>query len=131
MFGFLKKKENEEKASVEPVAPQYSEEELLSFKNTIEKLESETDTHLGDASYYEELGLLYNKVNNIEAAINALEKSLEIELSMGEGYKKLMNLYNQKRKEAAIAHDDTSIDYYMGKMDDMRNIAKKVTLTVK
>ncbi|EHI73994.1 Uncharacterised protein [Streptococcus criceti] len=42
-----------------------------------------------------------------------------------------MSLYNQKRKEAARSQDDELIAYYMGKMDDMRNIAKKVTLTAK
>ena len=35
---------------------------------------------------------------------------------MGDGYKRLMSLYNLKRKEAAVAHDDELIEYYMGKM---------------
>ena len=48
---------------------------------------------------------------------------------MGEGYKKLMLLYNSKRVEAAKNRDDDGIDYYMNKLDDMRNLAKKLTLS--
>ena len=77
------------------------------------------------------LGLLYDKVSETDEAIESLERSLEIEPSMGDGYKRLMSLYNLKRKEAAVAHDDELIEYYMGKMDEMRNIAKKLTLTAK
>ncbi len=39
-----------------------------------------------------------------------------------------MSLYNQKRSDAARAGDDQGIDYYMGKMDEMRQIAKQVTI---
>lgn len=42
-----------------------------------------------------------------------------------------MAYYNQKRKEAAIDKDDELIEYYMNKLDEMRNIAKKGTLTSK
>lgn len=54
-----------------------------------------------------------------------------MEISIGEGYKQLMAYYNQKRKEAAIDKDDELIEYYMNKLDEMRNIAKKGTLTSK
>ena len=57
-----------------------------------------------------------------------LEKSIEIKRSIGEGYKKLMSLYNKKRAESARNGDDQGIDYYMGKMDEMRQIAKQVTI---
>ncbi len=60
---------------------------------------------------------------------NFLEQSLANQKSIGDGYKKLMHLYNKKRAEAARAGDDQGIDYYMGKMDEMRQIAKQVTIT--
>lgn len=131
MFGFLKKKENIEKEALVSLQPEYSEDEIIAFKQEISQRESMLEHHKNDASFFEKLGLLYGKVDNIEKSIDMLEKSLSIELSMGEGYKKLMSLYNQKRKEAAVARDDELIEYYMGKMDEMRNIAKKVTLTTK
>ena len=52
---------------------------------------------------------------------------MENKQTIGDGYKKLMSLYNQKRADAARAGDDQrGIDYYMGKMDEMRQIAKQV-----
>lgn len=131
MFSFLKKKENIEKEDLVSLSPEYSEDEIIAFKQEISQRESILEHHKNDASFFEKLGLLYGKVDNIEKAIDMLEKSLSIELSMGDGYKKLMSFYNQKRKEAAVAHDDELIEYYMDKMDEMRNIAKKVILTAK
>ncbi|MFN1222495.1 tetratricopeptide repeat protein, partial [Enterococcus faecium] len=43
-------------------------------------------------------------------------------------YKKLMSLYNQNIADDARAVDDQGIDYYMVKMDEMRKIAKQVTI---
>lgn len=130
MFKFLKKTTKPSSES-QTAPPKYSEEELKKFKQELEDLLQVKEEHLEDAQYFEKLGLLYAQVSQEEDAIKNLEKSLSIKLSMGDGYKKLMSLYNQKRKEAARSQDDELIEYYMGKMDDMRNIAKKVTLTAK
>lgn len=130
MFKFLKKTTKPSSES-QTAPPKYSEEELKKFKQELENLLQVKEEHLEDAQYFEKLGLLYAQVSQEEDAIKNLEKSLSIKLSMGDGYKKLMSLYNQKRKEAARSQDDELIEYYMGKMDDMRNIAKKVTLTAK
>ena len=130
MFDFLKKKDKTTK-KVEEKNYSFTEEEIKSFNREIEQQLAVKEAHLEDATYFENLGLLYDKVSEMDEAIMNLEKSLEIELSMGDGYKKLMSLYNLKRKEAAVAHDDELIEYYMGKMDEMRNIAKKLTLTAK
>ena len=78
---------------------------------------------------YEKLGLNYAQLEQIDAAIESLEKSLDYKLSIGDGYKNLMSLYNAKRAESARNGDDAGIDKYMGKMDDMRQIAKKVTIS--
>ncbi|MCK1211610.1 hypothetical protein MXZ81_08655 [Streptococcus uberis] len=75
--------------------------------------------------------MLYAKLSKMDQSIKMLEKSLSLEISIGEGYKQLMAYYNQKRKEAAIDKDDELIEYYMNKLDEMRNIAKKGTLTSK
>ena len=130
MFDFLKKKDKTTK-KVEEKNYSFTEEEIKGFNREIEQQLAVKESHLEDATYFENLGLLYDKVSEMDEAIMNLEKSLEIELSMGDGYKKLMSLYNLKRKEAAVAHDDELIEYYMGKMDEMRNIAKKLTLTAK
>ncbi|BBC56104.1 hypothetical protein SMNUM_0457 [Streptococcus mutans LP13] len=75
------------------------------------------------------MGLWYAELNEVDTAITNLEMSLDKKLSMGAGYKKLMSLYNAKRAEAARNKDNDAIDYYMAKMDEMRNIAKKLTLS--
>ncbi|KXA10167.1 tetratricopeptide repeat protein [Enterococcus xinjiangensis] len=131
MFGFFKKKENE------PKKRSIKEEKILSPEAT-EKIQSEI-TQLNQeisttqekpklAELYEQVGLKFSELYENDQAIQYLEKSLENKQTIGEGYKKLMSLYNQKRADAARAGDDQGIDYYMGKMDEMRQIAKQVTI---
>jgi len=131
MFDFFKKKKkktNDEKENT------LSEEQLSNINQAIDTKKAEitkaekTVTNAEQAKLYEELGLLYAQKNDDEA-IPTLEKSLELKLSMGNGYKKLMSLYNEKRKEAARNGDDAGIDKYMNKMDEMRAVAKKLTIS--
>ena len=131
MFGFFKKKENK------PKKRSIKEEKILS-PEAIEKIQSEI-TQLNQeisttqekhelAELYEQVGLKFSELYENDQAIQYLEKSLENKQTIGDGYKKLMSLYNQKRADAARAGDDQGIDYYMGKMDEMRQIAKQVTI---
>ncbi|EEV51862.1 MULTISPECIES: hypothetical protein [Enterococcus] len=131
MFGFFKKKENE------PKKRSIKEEKILS-PEAIERIQSEI-TQLNQeisttqekhelAELYEQIGLKFSELYENDQAIQYLEKSLENKQTIGDGYKKLMSLYNQKRADAARAGDDQGIDYYMGKMDEMRQIAKQVTI---
>ncbi|EFF59849.1 hypothetical protein CUO_1124 [Enterococcus faecium PC4.1] len=131
MFGFFKKKENK------PKKRSIKEEKILS-PEAIEKIQSEI-TQLNQeisttqekhelAELYEQIGLKFSELYENDQAIQYLEKSLENKQTIGDGYKKLMSLYNQKRADAARAGDDQGIDYYMGKMDEMRQIAKQVTI---
>lgn len=134
MFGFLKKKKKPEKTE-EKVELSMEEKERLTNENqelmaTIQEIEQIDPIEEKElASLYEKLGLNYAQLEQIDAAIESLEKSLGCKLSIGDGYKKLMSLYNAKRAEAARNGDDAGIDNYMGKMDDMRQIAKKVTIS--
>ncbi|MGM0238251.1 tetratricopeptide repeat protein [Enterococcus sp. AZ103] len=136
MFGFLKKNKEKQPAKLVPEEPQLSETEQEQLKDQIERIkiqvkELEAADPLQDAELaklYESLGLAYEKLSQVDEAILALEKSLDLKLSIGDGYKKLMSLYNAKRAEAARNGDDEGIEKYMNKMDDMRQIAKKVTV---
>lgn len=76
----------------------------------------------------EKLGLVYAQLAKDQEAIQHLEESLALKPSMGDAYKTLLSLYNKKRAEAAKAGDDAGIDYYMGKMDDLRQMAKIRTI---
>lgn len=134
MFNFFKKKREKKEKSSDTKEITLSEEQLAKIDQTISDKQTEIakadDTEEAEqlAKLYEELGLAYAQKNDDEA-IPALEKSLELKLSMGDGYKKLMSLYNEKRKEAARKGDDAGIDKYMNKMDEMRSVAKKLTIS--
>lgn len=136
MFEFLKKKDTNNKInSVSNNKEELSEEEkkeriekISSKKEFLKTFEKESEDLKEVGKIYEEIGLLESDID-IDNAIVNLEKSLEYSPSMGDGYKKLMNLYNKKRAEAAQKGDDDGIEYWMGKMDEMRQIAKKLTIT--
>mgnify|MGYP001174603496 CR=1 FL=1 len=134
MFGLFKnKKKQKEKAdtvaeeALTEEQKEYLMQEIEKVHQEIKSANKEDNEHL--ASLYEKLGLNQAKLNENDQAIASLEKSLEYKLSIGDGYKKLMSLYNAKRAEAAKQGDDSGIDFYMNKMDEMRQIAKKVTIS--
>lgn len=130
MFNFFKKKPKA-KVKSEPVLSDDEkksiEKKLLELMSDLKKIPEEEKKE--KAIFYEQVGLLQGKLNQVDEAINSLEKSLAYQLSIGDGYKKLMSLYNKKRAESARNGDDAGINYYMDKMDEMRQIAKKVTLS--
>lgn len=131
MFGFFKKKEQLKTVKEEITL---SEEEQIALRTQIEQLvqliskENQADV-AKLAALYEELGLKQAILNEIPEAITSLETSLECKKSIGDGYKKLMSLYNQKRAESARNGDNQGIDYYMDKMEQMRQIAKQMTIS--
>ncbi|MFL2072994.1 tetratricopeptide repeat protein [Marinilactibacillus psychrotolerans] len=133
MFGLFKDKNK--KKEVPKVSEEIlTEEQKEQLKKKIEDLNQELKLTAENnpeqlAFICEKLGLAYAKLNQENEAISVLEKSLSYKLTIGDGYKKLMSLYNAKRAEAAKKGDDSGIDYYMNKMDDMRQIAKKVTIS--
>ncbi|MFC6464718.1 tetratricopeptide repeat protein [Marinilactibacillus sp. GCM10026970] len=133
MFGLFKNKGKQKPTSpAKEPEPTLTEEQKVTLLKEVEALRTQAEaTDDSDketkAKLYEKIGLKQAELTQNEEAITSLEKSLEYKLSIGDGYKKLMNLYNAKRAESARNGDDKGIDYYMNKMDDMRQIAKKVT----
>ncbi|MDT2524318.1 MULTISPECIES: tetratricopeptide repeat protein [Enterococcus] len=130
MFGFFKKKSKPEKTE-EKVELSTEEKDRLNEDNQqlLSKISATSDDQTELARLHEQLGLNYAKLEQTDNAIESLEKSLEEKLTIGDGYKKLMSLYNGKRAEAARNGDDAGIEKYMSKMDEMRQIAKKVTIS--
>lgn len=129
MFDFLKRKK-EKVVKVESDKP-LTEAQQNEINEKIERLKVEINTSEPAelAGKYEELGLLFAQLQAVEHAIEALEQSQAYQNSIGAGYKKLMSLYNQKRAESAKNGDDAGIEKWMNKMDEMRQIAKKVTIS--
>ena len=130
MFNFFKKN----KPSVQIEASTLREltaDEIAQIEHQINELKQQL-THTDDvqllASCNEQIGILYNQLGRADLAIEYLETSMQQKRSIGEGYKILMNLYNHKRAEAAKSGSITNIDFWMNKMDEMRNIAKLATI---
>lgn len=130
MFDWFKSKKAKTEENTKEIKESLTSPEELRelIKTDSQKIES-TEDEVELAKLYEQVGIYYSELNQPDEAIQNLEKSQEYKPSMGEGYKKLMMLYNAKRAEAAKNRDDAGIDYYMNKLDDMRNLAKKLTLS--
>lgn len=128
MFGFFKKKDQKEQKNIiqEEKIDKSALEKQLSL--LVEKLSSATDDEVL-AKLYEEKGLIEADLELVDEAIQSLEKSLDLKVSIGDGYKHLLNLYNNKRAQAAKSGDDDAINYYINKFDKMKAVAKKGTLS--
>lgn len=128
MFSFFKKKKKPTETPAVPLTAEESQEAEALIATLESQLQAETDSD-EQAKLYEALGLAQAKLSRTEEAIDALEKSLQAKKSIGDGYKKLMSLYNAQRVAAARNGDDANIDYYMDKMEEMRQIAKQLTIS--
>lgn len=130
MFNFFKK--NKPSVQIEPSTPrELAADEIAQIEHQINELKQQI-THTDDvqllASCNEQIGILYNQLRRVDLAMEYLETSMQQKRSIGEGYKILMSLYNHKRAEAAKSGSITDIDFWMNKMDEMRNIAKLATI---
>lgn len=127
MFGFGRKKDKESKnEAVEPVLTEERKQELLAAISSKEEAVS-GQSEAEQSKVYGEIGLAYNELGDEDQAMAALEKSLQLQKSVGDGYKTLLKLYNKKRAEAAKANDEPSLQAYLKKMDRMMQISKDVT----
>lgn len=116
MFDFFKKKENKECKNENTQKKDFEE-----IKIEIEKIEKVKEK---DFDVLVQLGLLYAKIEEDDKAIEYLEKSLEINKNIGDGYKQLMSLYNKKRRKYSKDYDDKKLQYYLNKIDYMLQISK-------
>lgn len=126
MFDFFKKKKRENNIKNEETV--INEKEIL---KELEKLEEKLNgKDLEDkelSKIYEQMGLLYKKMDKTDVAIEIFEKSLKYNKNLGEGYKNLLNLYNMKRAEAARNGNDDMIQKWLLKIDEMMQLSKDIT----
>lgn len=122
MFNFFGKKKEKVQAVQEKI--QLSDERISELRDVIETTTAEikeidpADANINEllASLYEKLGLAYAELGEDDQALVSLEKSLDYKLTIGDGYKKLMSIYNAKRAEAArngrrTEYDNRRIQY--------------------
>ncbi|WP_334326850.1 hypothetical protein [Gilliamella apicola] len=131
MISFFKKNKQKVKEPNTEIKASLTSEQIVEIEQSIQQLQQQianSDDAKLLAVLNEKTGMLYHQLERIDLAIEYLEISLQHKKSIGEGYKILMNLYNLKRAEAATNGSMADIDFWMNKMDSMRNIAKQVTI---
>lgn len=131
MFSFFKKNKQKVKEPNTEIKASLTSEQIVEIEQSIQQLQQQianSDDAKLLAVLNEKTGMLYHQLERIDLAIEYLEISLQHKKSIGEGYKILMSLYNLKRAEAATNGSMADIDFWMNKMDSMRNIAKQVTI---
>ena len=119
---FFKKKDTKKEVKEEVVE---SYDDLIQEATTLVET---LDTLQGDAriDVLDQIGICYFKAKEYDQAQTYLEQSLQEKRAVAQGYRTLLNLYNIRRKEAAIAKDDLRLQYYLDKIDEMMKISKEV-----
>ena len=131
MFSFFRKNKPKVEEPKTEIKASLTSEQIVQIEQSIQQLQQQianSDDAKLLAVLNEKTGMLYHQLERIDLAIEYLEISLQHKKSIGEGYKILMSLYNLKRAEAATNGSMADIDFWMNKMDSMRNIAKQVTI---
>lgn len=94
-------------------------EEIEVAKEELKKAEGESRIHL-----LNQLGSLSFEANFIDQSIEYYESSISENRSLGKAYTDLIKLYNIKRKEAVTEKDNTKIQYYLAKTDELMQLTK-------
>lgn len=119
-----KSKETQQKLSIE---------EKAEIKSTITKLKEQIT--VGEAKNLDakqtanvltELGENYQKLNEVDKAIDAYEKSLKNDEDFGPAFDGLLKLYDVKRQAAAYAKDNDEIQKWLNKSDELTALSKKI-----
>lgn len=119
---FFNKKKPTEKKEILPVI----DKEDIMKKN--DELIRQLDELTGNEriNMLDQIGIQFMEVNELDLAIEYLEKSLDERKAVGKGYTTLLKAYNMKRKIAAEAKNDQQLQYYLVKIDEMMQISKEV-----
>lgn len=75
---------------------------------------------------YEELGILHERLGDLDAAITAHETALAEHTRYGESYNQLMTLYNTKLAQSSAAGDGEAINHWMSKIDELLATSKRI-----
>ena len=125
MGWFSRKKKEKTKESNSNVNTEINVEESIKKAELLkEELEKYDDSNR--VSLLNEIGEIYYKISDYDNAVKYYEESLSIEKALGKPYTNLLNIYNIKRREAAVNKNDEEIQYYLKKIDDMMKISKDV-----
>lgn len=124
-MGWFTRKKKEKTNEVEKVDNSISVEDSIKKAEELkEELKNCDETK--KVMLLNEIGDIYYKISDYDNAVIYYEESLNIEKTIGKAYTNLLNIYNIKRKEAAVNKEDEKLQYYLNKIDDMMKISKDV-----
>lgn len=124
-MGWFTRKKKEKTNEVEKVETTISVEDSIKKAEELKK-ELENCDETKKVMLLNEIGGIYYKISDYDNAVIYYEESLNREKTIGKAYTNLLNIYNIKRKEAAVNKDDEKLQYYLKKIDDMMKISKDV-----
>lgn len=124
-MGWFTRKKKEKTNEVEKVETTISVEDSIKKAEELKK-ELENCDETKKVMLLNEIGGIYYKISDYDNAVIYYEESLNREKTIGKAYTNLLNIYNIKRKEAAVSKDDEKLQYYLKKIDDMMKISKDV-----
>lgn len=124
-MGWFTRKKKEKTNEVEKVDNSISVEDSIKKAEELkEELKNCDETK--KVMLLNEIGDIYYKISDYDNAVIYYEESLNMEKTIGKAYTNLLNIYNIKRKEAAVNKEDEKLQYYLNKIDDMMKISKDV-----
>ncbi|MBS5865108.1 hypothetical protein ACUYFE_00315 [Olegusella massiliensis] len=122
MFRFRRK----EKAAA---TPQVKEELAIDHDALVKQADdllAQAETSSTDAlvDLYNRAGAAFDAAGELDKAIEVYELSFENKREMGPALKALQSLYNKKRQQLAKAGDSEGAMTYLGKMQEIMQVAK-------
>lgn len=78
------------------------------------------------ADTLDELGATYQKLGDLDEAIQSYEQSLKFNEDFGPAFDALQTLYNEKRIEASYQKNNDAIQKWLNKSDELNNLSKKI-----
>lgn len=135
----FKSTEATEPEKKEPEAPkvELTDEEKSNLEAEIKKLNEQVkdekftgsesdDFNKEKADVLTKLGQDYQKLGDIDKAIESYESSLKFNEDFGPAFDALLTLYDEKRKQAAYAKNGDEIQKWLDKSDSLTALSKKI-----
>jgi tetratricopeptide (TPR) repeat protein len=123
MVSFLTKKKENKPEVKDPKISEVQKNELYKQIKELEEnlLISSVEDRIKSLNT---LGDMFFQLQETDQAIKYYEESIEENRTLGKAYTDLVKLYNIKRKEAARAKDDETLQIYLNKMDMLMQMTK-------
>lgn len=126
-FGNKKRREKKPTLSVNEISQLTDEQKAELHKKIEADLEKLNNAQADERiRLLNELGESYQRIGDVDKAIEYFEMSIGEKKAFGAAYHGLLKLYEIRRKEAAKTKNDDQIQLYVNKLDNLMQISKDV-----